>query len=90
MTHEPDDIVTKKVKLFADVVNRVGFPVVACIALWWLCNTTIKANTESTNRIEETIKAGFGDMKDAIKEQNRILRRRGSDDVVSVTGHDAG
>ena len=31
----------------SQLIGSLGFPVVACIALFWLCNTTLKANTDA-------------------------------------------
>lgn len=29
------------------IINSVGFPIVACAALFWLLNTTVKENTSA-------------------------------------------
>lgn len=47
------------------LINAVGFPIVAFIMMYWMCNNTIKENTQSTS-----------DLKDAI---NKLNDRLGSD-----------
>lgn len=85
------DVLTKKTRLIIDITNRIGFPIIACAALWWLCNETIKENTKAIGEIKETIQVGFGEVKDALKDQNRILRRSlGSGDIAYDTKREKG
>lgn len=35
------------------VINSVGFPIVACGALFWLLNTTVKENTSANTKLAE-------------------------------------
>lgn len=37
------------------VINQMGFPIAACIALFWLVNNTLKAQQEILNEIKTTI-----------------------------------
>lgn len=36
-------------------ISTVGFPIVACAAMFWLCNTTIKESTEAVNKCNTTM-----------------------------------
>lgn len=40
----------------SQLIGSLGFPVVACIALFWLCNTTLKANTDAINGVTAAVK----------------------------------
>ena len=40
----------------SQLIGRLGFPVVACIALCWLGNTTLKANTDAINGVTAAVK----------------------------------
>lgn len=44
------------------LISTVGFPIVAFIMMYWMCNTTIKENSQSTS-----------DLKDAINKLNDRL-----------------
>lgn len=46
----------------AQFVSQVGFPIVAFGMMYYMCNTTVKENTQSTN-----------DLKDAINRLNDKL-----------------
>lgn len=35
-----------------EIVQNLGFPIAAFFAMFYMCNTTIKANTEAINKIE--------------------------------------
>lgn len=37
------------------LINAMGFPIVAFIMMYWMCNTTIKENTSSTNELKDAI-----------------------------------
>lgn len=37
------------------MINAVGFPIAACVALFYLCNTTIKSNTEALQDVSKTL-----------------------------------
>ena len=39
----------------SQLIGSMGFPVVACIALFWLCNTTLKANTDAINGVTDAV-----------------------------------
>ena len=36
-------------------IGSVGFPIVACIGLFWMLNTTMKEFTASIDRLNESI-----------------------------------
>lgn len=36
-------------------IGSVGFPIVACIGLFWMINTTMKEFTASIDRLNESI-----------------------------------
>ena len=40
----------------SQLIGSLGFPVVACIALFWLCSTTLKANTEAINGVTAAVR----------------------------------
>lgn len=40
----------------SQLIGSLGFPVVACIALFWLCNTTLKANTDAINGVTAAVR----------------------------------
>lgn len=37
------------------IINQTGFPIVACCALFYLCNTTIKQNTDVLKEVSNTL-----------------------------------
>lgn len=37
------------------LINAVGFPIVAFIMMYWMCNTTIKENSQSTSELKDAI-----------------------------------
>ena len=37
------------------VINQTGFPIAACIALFWLVNKTLKAQQEILNEVKTAI-----------------------------------
>lgn len=39
----------------AQLVGTLGFPIIACCALFWMLNTTLKENTESNRNITTAI-----------------------------------
>lgn len=39
----------------AQFVSTVGFPIVAFGMMYYMCNTTIKENSQSTNELKEAI-----------------------------------
>ena len=41
-------------------ISNVGFPIVSCIVLFRLCNTTIKENTNAISALKDTISNKFG------------------------------
>ncbi len=40
---------------FITVINQTGFPIAACVALFWLVNTTLKQNKEILDELKTTI-----------------------------------
>lgn len=57
-------------------INRVGFPIIAAAAMWWLAEVTIKQNTQAIGDIKNSMSTGLSDIKNSIDEQNKIMRRR--------------
>lgn len=53
---------TLDINEITQLINAVGFPIVAFIMMYWMCNTTIKENSQSTS-----------DLKDAINKLNDRL-----------------
>ena len=49
------------------VINQTGFPIAACIALFWLVNTTLKQNKE----ILDELKTAIQNNTNAIEELSR-------------------
>ena len=49
------------------VINQTGFPIAACIALFWLVNTTLKQNKE----ILDELKTAIQNNTNAIEELTR-------------------
>lgn len=49
-----------------NVIGSVGFPIVACGALFWMINTTMKELTEAIDRLQVAIsdlqKKGLGEV----------------------------
>lgn len=37
------------------LINQTGFPIVACCALFYLCTTTIKQNTDALKEVSNTL-----------------------------------
>ena len=37
------------------VINQTGFPIAACVALFWLVNNTLKQNKEILDELKVTI-----------------------------------
>ena len=37
------------------VINQTGFPIAACVALFWLVNTTLKQNKEILDELKTAI-----------------------------------
>lgn len=42
----------------AQFINQTGFPIVACCALFYLCNTTIKQNTDVLREVVTHLEKG--------------------------------
>ena len=40
----------------ATFTKEVGFPIFAFCAMFYMCNNTIKSNTEAINRLDDSIK----------------------------------
>ena len=40
---------------WVQLINQTGFPIVACAALFYLCNTTIKQNTDVLQEVSKTL-----------------------------------
>lgn len=47
---------TLDITTISQLIGSLGFPVVACIALFWLCNTTLKANTDAINGVTAAVR----------------------------------
>ena len=43
------------VNSWTQLINQTGFPIVACAALFYLCNTTIKQNTDVLQEVSKTL-----------------------------------
>ena len=71
-----DDTFTRRVRAIRDLVATVGVPAVALGFVLWMFNTGLKENTASVIAIQNTISIGFKEIHEALKEQNRIMRRR--------------
>lgn len=41
----------------SQLIGSLGFPIVACGALFWMCNTTLKSNTEAINSVTDAVTA---------------------------------
>ena len=41
----------------SQLIGSLGFPIVACGALFWMCNTTLKANTDAINSVTDAVTA---------------------------------
>ena len=37
------------------LINAVGFPIVAFVMMYWMCNTTIKENSQNTSELKDAI-----------------------------------
>lgn len=37
------------------LIGSLGFPIVACCALFWMINTTMKENTESNKEVQKAL-----------------------------------
>ena len=53
------------------VINSVGFPIVACGALFWLLNTTIKENTSANTKLAE----GLQEVSSTLRKLDETLAR---------------
>lgn len=42
-----------------NAIGSVGFPIVACGALFWMINTTMKELTGAINQLTSTIRDGY-------------------------------
>lgn len=41
---------------FVQLISNVGFPIAAFCAMYYMCNTTIKENTNALNELVNTLK----------------------------------
>ena len=41
----------------SQLIGSLGFPIVACGALFWMCNNTLKSNTEAINSVTDAVTA---------------------------------
>lgn len=41
----------------SQLIGSLGFPIVACGALFWMCNTTLKSNTDAINSVTDAVTA---------------------------------
>ena len=53
------------------IINSVGFPIVACSALFWLLNTTVKENTSANNNLAE----GLQEVSATLRKLDETLAR---------------
>ncbi len=71
-----EDVVTRKVKLFIDIVQRVGFPIVVCIWLAYRDFTQGREMLRAVNEFKEVVLS----LKVSIDQQTKVFRRRSRDD----------
>ena len=53
------------------VINSVGFPIVACGALFWLLNTTVKEATESNSNLAK----GLQEVSSTLRKLDETIAR---------------
>lgn len=53
----------------SQLIGSLGFPVVACIAMFWLCNTTLKANTDAINGVTAAVKENTAQLVQLLTQQ---------------------
>lgn len=53
------------------IINSVGFPIVACGALFWLLNTTVKENTSANTKLTE----GLQEVSATLRKLDETLAR---------------
>lgn len=53
------------------IINSVGFPIVACAALFWLLNTTVKENTEANSNLAK----GLQEVSSSLRKLDETLAR---------------
>lgn len=53
------------------IINSVGFPIVACGALFWLLNTTVKENTSANTKLAE----GLQEVSATLRKLDETLAR---------------
>lgn len=53
------------------IINSVGFPIVACGALFWLLNTTVKENTNANTKLAE----GLQEVSATLRKLDETLAR---------------
>ena len=46
---------TLNINDIVQLINSVGFPIVAFIMMYWMCNTTIKENSQGTSELKDAI-----------------------------------
>lgn len=70
-----DDLITRKVKLFLDLFNRVGFPVIVCI---WLGYQEVQLQNRERMRDQVLIefKEVLNSLKASVDINNRLLRHK--------------
>lgn len=71
-THSDEDPITRKIKLYVDILNRVGFPIIVCV---WLAyqQFVIGANT---NKALSDFREVLMSLKTSIDTQNKIMRHK--------------
>ena len=71
-----DDPWVRKAKLFMDMINRVGFPILVCI---WLA---YERYTQGNKIIEamDTFKGAVVSLTNAVNQQTKIYKHRHDDD----------
>ncbi len=72
MSHADPEDVPRVIKVFTTVTNRVGFPILAAVGMWYLCYVSIERNTKVIVDLKEVIIS----FKASIDQQNTLTRRR--------------
>ena len=52
----------------AEFMEKVGFPIFCCIALFWFINTTMKRHNDLLQTINETLRANTEALKTLIEK----------------------
>lgn len=77
-SNAPDDLLTRKVKLFADITARMGFPMVISLALLYLYNSSIKEQVKALYDLRATLVSmdkSIQDNTDSVKRMVAAIYR---------------